>query len=194
GLLICSGVLTPVVNAVQGGWPKNQFGALGSLFAAAVVALLFVGWLSLAFALLKQVRLALLGVPVVEVSAQPFEPGGTYQVFFRGPGGAAVRGLRVALVCDEEAKYQQGTNTRTETQRVLTQDLRGVNDEDLDGGPAAEGRWDFALPAGAMHSFEAGHNQVRWRLLVEGRLPFWGRFRYKYPVVVYPPRPQEAPA
>ena len=47
----------------------------------------------------------------------PLLPGGEYEVFVSQAGRGRLGGLDLDLVCEEEAIYQQGTNTRAETRR-----------------------------------------------------------------------------
>ena len=70
-------------------------------------------------ALARQVLLNIaIGTTRVEVSQHPFYPGGTFQGFVSQTGRLHVRWLQVQLVCEEQAIYQQGTDTRRATSRV----------------------------------------------------------------------------
>jgi hypothetical protein len=39
-----------------------------------------------------------------------------------------------------------------------------------------------------MHSFNAGHNQVTWKVVVEGDIARWPDFRFNYRFTVNPSR------
>jgi len=49
-----------------------------------------------------------------------------------------------------------------------------------------EARAELRLPRGAMHSFLAEHNQVRWKLVVRGDIAGWPTFEREFPIVVQP--------
>jgi hypothetical protein len=59
-----------------------------------------------------------IGTTLLEVSHHPFYPGGQYELFVAQTGRLDVRWLQVQLVCEEQAVYQQGTDTRRATARV----------------------------------------------------------------------------
>ena len=61
------------------------------------------------------------GPTLVEISDHPLLPGGEYEVFVSQAGRGRLGGLDLDLVCEEEAIYQQGTNTRAETREVFRQ-------------------------------------------------------------------------
>ena len=44
----------------------------------------------------------------------------------------------------------------------------------------------IAVPATAMHSFQAPHNLVRWKLVVRGEAETWPLYERGFPIVVYP--------
>jgi hypothetical protein len=59
-----------------------------------------------------------IGTTRLEVSHHPFYPGGTFRGFVSQSGRLHVRWFQVQLVCEEQAIYQQGTDTRRATSRV----------------------------------------------------------------------------
>ena len=52
------------------------------------------------------------------------------------------------------------------------------------------------MPAGAMHSFKADHNEINWSLVVEGDVAGWPDYKRSFSVIVCPasgePRPMSA--
>ena len=42
------------------------------------------------------------------------------------------------------------------------------------------------MPAGAMHSFQADHNEVSWKLVVKGSLNNWSKYQREFQIVVKP--------
>ena len=61
-------------------------------------------------------------------------PGGEYQVFLSQTGRLSVKRLKLSLVCEEEATYRQGTDTRTESQKVFAQELFRREDFEIPPG------------------------------------------------------------
>jgi hypothetical protein len=126
------------------------------------------------------------GTTLLEVSAHPFYPGKQYEVFVSQTGRLQVRWLQVQLICEEQAIYQQGTDTRRATARVYKDILCSERKFDISPGVGFQTRCSFLLPATAMHSFLATHNAVQWALVVRGRLTRWGDIERRFPVYVYP--------
>lgn len=146
------------------------------------------GGLVLALLLRGLVRDAAVGATIVEVSDHPWRPGEHYELFLNQGGRADLSRLDVRLVCEEKATYSQGTNTRTE--RVRTFDESLLQREDLEIGKAQpfEARCEVTLPTRAMHSFVADHNEIAWRLVVQGAGRKQRAFERSFPIIVYPPR------
>jgi hypothetical protein len=49
-----------------------------------------------------------------------------------------------------------------------------------------ESRCRVAVPAGAMHSFQADHNEVSWKLIVKGSVEGWPEYERQFQIVVTP--------
>lgn len=126
------------------------------------------------------------GPTQIEISDHPLRPGGTYHVYVSQGGRMTINSLALSLVCDEMATYRQGTDTRSESARVYSQLLLERQQVELLPQAAFEEQLDVAIPAECMHSFKAGHNEVRWRLLVRGDIAGWPPFERSFPVVVIP--------
>lgn len=128
-----------------------------------------------------------IGSTIVEISAHPLRPGGTYELYLVQTGRARLESFRVLLACTEEAVYSQGTNTRSAQRRVYEQTLLVRSNLQLAPGAPFECRGRLSPPVAAMHSFRAEHNAVRWSIIAEGRLPAGQTFVHEFPVVVLPP-------
>ncbi len=128
------------------------------------------------------------GPTLVEISDHPLLPGGEYEVFVSQSGRGKLASLNLHLVCEEEAIYRQGTNTRGETREVFRQQVLRC-----DGSASPETPFAAAaamrIPAAAMHSLRAAHNAVHWKLVVRGEIGGWPEFRRSFAVVVYPRSP-----
>jgi hypothetical protein len=139
-------------------------------------------------ALARQILLTIvIGTTQLEVSHHPFRPGLEYEAVISQTGRLNVRWLQVQLVCDEQAIYQQGTDTRRAVARVYRETLFSQRKFDISPAQVFEQRLRFHVPPTAMHSFASTHNAVAWSLVVRGRVVWWGDIERSFPVYVYPP-------
>jgi hypothetical protein len=126
------------------------------------------------------------GPTLVEISAHPLEPAGEYEIFLSQSGRLTFTSLRVLLVCEEQATYQQGTNSRTETCPVFQQEVLRREGFEIHHGMPLEVQTRLRVPPGAMHSFKSTHNEVRWKLIVKGDVRGWPNYERDFPLLVYP--------
>jgi hypothetical protein len=113
-------------------------------------------------------------------------PGSNYRLFLSQPGNLRLKAISVALVCEEEAIFCQGTNARTESREVFCLSLLARENVIIRPNEPLELECELPVPAEAMHSFCASHNQVRWKLLVCGEIVGKRDFMRSFPVVVRP--------
>lgn len=140
------------------------------------------------YALVRQIVLTRgIGTTTLEVSDHPFYAGHSYQAIVSQSGRLRARWFKVELVCEEQATYQQGTDTRTATAIVHHETLFAARRFDIEPGVPYETRFSFVVPPGAMHSFSAAHNAVRWAVIVRGRMARWPEFERRFPLYIYPP-------
>jgi hypothetical protein len=141
-------------------------------------------------ALTTWLRLLLLATAVgptsLEISDHPIYPGHGYRVYLTQAGRLRVKSLTLQLVCDEEATYRQGTDTRTERRRVYDQVLFSAKDFEILPEIPYQQECDLEFPPDAMHSFQSDHNAVQWRLVVQGVVEKWSDYERVFPIVVYP--------
>jgi hypothetical protein len=138
-------------------------------------------------ALARQVVLdIIIGTTRLEVSQHPFYPGGTFRGLVLQTGRSHVRWFQVQLVCEEQAIYQQGTDTRRATHPVYRGSVFHQRKFDITPRQAFEAEFDIPVPDSAMHSFVSPHNAVIWTLVVRGRMARWGEFERRFPIYVYP--------
>ena len=115
-------------------------------------------------------------------------PGGEYRLLVSQSGRLDMRSLEVWLVCREEATYRQGTNTRTETREVRRLAVFRREAFEIRPGEPFQAECSVCVPAGAMHSFQADHNEIDWKLVVRGDVVDWHAFQRAFPVIVHPRR------
>jgi len=127
-----------------------------------------------------------IGPTLVEISDHPLCPGRSCRLFLSQSGRLAVDSLRMTLVCEEEATYRQGTDTRTETREVYRQEVLRRDRFEIHRGLPFEAECELEVPAGAMHSFKGQHNEVNWKLVVHGDVVGWPAYKRSFPVIVCP--------
>jgi hypothetical protein len=127
-----------------------------------------------------------IGVTLVEISDHPLYPGGKYEVFISQSGRLKIKTFRVLFVCDEEATYHQGTNTRTARQRVCEQELFRRDNFEIQSGDPFETQVALEVCEGAMHSFTSANNQIGWKIFVRGEVEGKPDYERAFLVTVYP--------
>jgi hypothetical protein len=127
-----------------------------------------------------------IGPTCVEISNHPLRPGREYAIFVSQQGRVMLQGLRMSLVCEEEATYQQGTDIRTEFQAIHEQLIFSRCAVRIDPAVPFELQASLHIPRHAMHSFQSGHNAVRWKLIVKAEPEKWPMFVRSFPVLVHP--------
>jgi hypothetical protein len=181
--LVWNGIVSVFVVITVGGFLAGE-----PDWFLAIFTLPFVGiGIGLVVFFLRQLVITTgIGPTLVEISDQPLHPGGQYRLFLSQTGRLAMGSLEMWLVCDEEATYRQGTDTRTETKRVYRQTLFRGEGLRVAGGAPFQTRCDLEVPPDAMHSFKSGHNEITWKILVKGNPVRWPDFERSFPVIVYP--------
>jgi len=134
-----------------------------------------------------------IGPTLVEISDHPLVPGAQYRLFLFQAGRLKINTLAVALVCEEQATYRQGTDARTETRQVFEQELFRREDFQVRHGLPFEGQCEFAVPPEIMHSFTAAHNHGTWKVVVKGAAAGWPDFKRAFSVIVHPSNGSTAP-
>ena len=131
-------------------------------------------------------RSVTLGRTLAEISENPLRPGRQYETHYAQFGRMMLRRFRVLLVCDETSTYEQGTNTRTESRRVFSREVLSVRNVQVRPDEPFTVDETFSVPAEAMHSFRSAHNEINWKLIVEGRPKGWPPFERAFPLVILP--------
>ena len=121
--------------------------------------------------------------PIVSLSRGTVPLGGSVPFTWELSGAAhRVIGPADRAVRAEEAKYRQGTDTKTDTHTFFTETL-------VDATHAmgiARGSGTIRVPAGSMHSFSADHNKVIWTLQVTGTIARWPDIDETFDLTVRP--------
>lgn len=127
-----------------------------------------------------------IGPTLVEISDHPLHPGTRCRLFVSQSGRLTVNSLEVSLVCEEEATYRQGTDTRTETRKVYQQEVFLREGFEVRHALPFQADCELEVPAGAMHSFKSDHNEINWKVVVKGDIAGWPDYHRSFPVIVQP--------
>lgn len=90
--------------------------------------------------------------------------------------------LTLRVEAREEATYQRGTRTTTDTNVFQIIEVA----ETTSSMQIARGEGKFDIPANTMHSFKAPHNKIIWSIKVHGEIPKWPDLNDEYPLDVRP--------
>ena len=102
---------------------------------------------------------------------------------FTGRAGR-LSNIRIFLEGREEATYQRGTDTITESEVFATFDLANTqNDWEI-----PQGAVDLTIPGDSMHSFEGNANKIIWEIKIEGEIVRWPDIDQNFSVFVRPIR------
>ena len=181
--LLWNGIVAIFVVMVVGGFARGEpdwvltvlvvpFVAIG---IGLVVYFARLGWLATA-----------VGPTWVEVSEHPLAPGRACDALLSQAGRLKIDALELWLACDEKATYRQGTDTRIESRRVFEERCFIREDFEIDPSMPFESRCQVQVPGTAMHSFQANHNEVSWKLIVKGRVAGRPDYQRVFQIVVNP--------
>jgi hypothetical protein len=197
--LLLLGVFTLLWNGLVAvlGWiaVSNHLAGRPDVYVLALAVLFgLIGLLAIGHFCLRLLAATAIGPTSLEISQQPMYPGQSYQIFLSQAGRLSVRSLTVILVCEEEATYRQGTDTRTERRRVHEEQLFRQENFDIKPSAPFEHESKLQFPGKVMHSFQSDHNAVHWKFVVEGVVDKWSSFERKFPLLVYPKQLSNAKA
>lgn len=121
--------------------------------------------------------------PTLTLSTGEVRLGHEVELAWRFSGPAFVlRRVEVALVGTESATYRVGTSSSTATETFLKMTLVDTDD----WAQRREGKVTVTLPLHTMHTFEAGHNKIDWKLTLQGHITLWPDVSEEFPLRVLP--------
>lgn len=188
--LIFNGIVSIFVVIAIGGHLEGQPDWFLTLF---IIPFVLVGIGLIVFFVRQLLVTTGVGPTRVEISSHPLRPGQQCKMFISQSGRLRINSIRVLLVCEEEATYRQGTNTRTETRRVHDQEVFRRDRFEVQRGTPFETECALQVPAGAMHSFKADHNQINWKVVVTGDVAGWPDYKRSFPVIIHPANGSSGP-
>ena len=127
-----------------------------------------------------------IGPTIIEMKTYPVVPGRVNKVFLAQSGRLRLNVLDVHLVCIEEATFNQGTNTLTEKNRIFSQRLFRKRGIQLVSRKPFQAEFEFALPNGAMHSFQSSSNRISWQIEVHGQAKGFPKVTRNFEIIVIP--------
>jgi hypothetical protein len=123
---------------------------------------------------------------LLELSDHPVYPNRKYRILIHQDGKLQFQNLMVDLVCEEIARFHQGTDTVTNRQDVFRQTIFSRSDFMTTPESPLHEEFFLHLPEGAMHSFRQKNNEVAWKLEFIATLVGWSELRRDCPIVVRP--------
>ena len=129
--------------------------------------------------------------PRIELHVSEDAPtlGGTLDLHWKIAGSASrIRALKIELLGTERATYRRGTDTTTDT-HVFARIRIAHTDVPRE---IADGTGSVVIPAGAVPSFVADHNQIVWAVHIEGDIPWWPDLEDVFAIYVVPTKHRRA--
>jgi len=121
--------------------------------------------------------------PVITLRPGTIRLGEPFELRWEMRGSASrISSLKMSIRGVEAATYRRGTNTHTSHEVfyahefVTTSQLREMN----------SGAASLTLPRDLMYSFDAGNNEIKYELRIDGDIPFWPDIGDQYDLDVLP--------
>ena len=90
--------------------------------------------------------------------------------------------FKLSLWGVESATYRRGTNTHTSQETFFADDIVSTSRLlEMRSGTAT-----LTIPGDLMYSFDAGNNEIKYELRIEGDVPFWPDIGDRYEIAVLP--------
>lgn len=93
-----------------------------------------------------------------------------------------LRRLALTLEGQEVATDQKGTDTHTVSETFVSLPLFDLTESHA----MSRGHTAITIPKDTMHSFEGGHNAIRWSLHLVGEIDRWPDLDERFPLVFLP--------
>ncbi len=169
-----------VLGQILPGWRR---GDVDGCLVAFMIPFALVGLFALAF-FAYQLLAAFNPRPRLTLAEGHLTPGAGTTLAWRFSGRAGrLEKLTIALEGREKAVYRRGTKTYTDHHVFYSRELVS---EAGRFGAVHRGTAALAVPERTMPTFDAGNNEIEWRLTVHGDVPFWPDVDDEFPITVYP--------
>ncbi len=107
------------------------------------------------------------GATILEISDHPIVPSRKHRLAMVQNGPLKAVSCDVSIICEEFARYRQGTDTITNRKEVYRQQLYWKENVGISAGSSLNEEFFLKLPRGVMHTFQTEHNEIRWKLVVQ---------------------------
>ncbi|MDR0336316.1 MAG: hypothetical protein LBI18_04425 [Planctomycetaceae bacterium] len=126
------------------------------------------------------------GLMLLEISDHPIYSGRRYRLLLVVNGTLQFHELSVSIICEEVARFTQGTDTATNRRNVFKQIIFRKTDFDTSVDMPLNEEFFVQLPIGAMHSFRQENNEIGWKINITARIAGWQEIQRECPIVVRP--------
>jgi hypothetical protein len=125
--------------------------------------------------------------PDIQISNTTLKSGEAFALSYQQGFKSAVdvTRLTVQLILRESATYRRGTDTVTVTHDHLIQNFE-LTDRHFESSESINQSFRWAIPRGAMHTFEASRNKLRWIIKVNVEMKGWPNYDDEFAVRVLP--------
>jgi hypothetical protein len=176
-----NGIVSVFVFEVVNDWRTGDGNWFLTLFLIpfVIVGIILIGSIFYCFLALFNPR------PTLTLSSATIPLGGTLRMKWHFNGiTSRINQLKITLKGTEEATYQRGTDTHTDKNTFYQAEIF-TTQNDLE---IPYGTLDVILPGDSMHSFEAEHNKIIWKIEMHGDIKSWPDVKdeYKFTVAPYP--------
>jgi hypothetical protein len=126
------------------------------------------------------------GATLLELSDHPIIPGRSYRLYLMQLGAFRIKDFTVTIICEEIARFRQGTDTITTHKEVFRKSLFHKTDFETQTDMPLVEETRFSLPYGAMHSFFTEHNEIRWKINIQADILHRPNLNRDCPIIVRP--------
>lgn len=127
-----------------------------------------------------------LGPAILEISDHPIYPGRKYRILLQQAGILRFRSFCVDVVCEEVARFRQGTDTITSRKEVYRQQLFSRNDFETTVDVPLQEEFFVQLPMEVFHSFRQENNEIAWKMEILAQMDGREEVYRECPVIVRP--------
>ncbi len=183
---VTAGIVGPLAFSFNS---ENPLGSLAEMAFPAIFMSIFllVGFIFLAVGILPLIARTRVDPPQVVISNSNLRSGEEFSLGYQQTFKSAVdvEKLIVQLLLRESATYRRGTDTVTVTHDHVLQNFEEPP-RHFDAGQQYVQNFRWAIPRGAMHSFQASRNRLYWIVKVKVDLKGWPDYDEEFGLTVMP--------
>ncbi|MDR2172360.1 MAG: hypothetical protein LBP59_19620 [Planctomycetaceae bacterium] len=166
-------------------YPANElYDVIGGMTLRSLF--LGVGFFLFFMVIRKYILMFGVGLMLLEISDHPIYPGRRYRLLLSVSGVLQFHELSVSVICEEVARFTQGTDTATNRRDVFKQVIFRKTDFDISSSAPLSEEFFLQLPLGAMHSFRQENNDISWKINITARIAGWPEVQRTCPIIVRP--------